>query len=77
MHYDQYCDYEWTSNSEGVVQTKDALVQTSCDFPPGKIKLLGDYKRFQCGIQIANLTVKDRGLWLCEIEKYYTGFSRR
>lgn len=70
VHYDKYCDFEWESYSDGVVTT-------SCDFPPGKVELLGDYDQFQCGIRIHDLDTKDRGLWLCEVEKYYSGFSRR
>ena len=38
---------------------------------------IGDYDRFQCGLRVHRVEVRDRGLWLCEVEKYYAGFSRR
>ena len=53
------------------------MEKTSCDFPPGKVELIGNYDNNECGIRIQELEFTDRGLWLCEIEKYYTGFSRR
>ena len=42
-----------------------------------QVELIGDYEGFQCGIKIKDLDVEDRGMWLCEVEKHYTGFSRR
>ena len=42
-----------------------------------KVERIGDYEQFECGLRVHNLEVGDRGLWLCEVEKYYTGFSRR
>ena len=70
IHHDRYCDYEWISGSRGVEKT-------SCDFPAGKVELIGNYENNECGIRIKEVEFSDRGLWLCEIEKYYTGFSRR
>lgn len=37
-------DFEWVSNYRGVVAD-------SCDFPHGKVELIGDYEKFQCGIR--------------------------
>lgn len=68
MHYDRFCDFEYKSNG---------VMQTSCDFPDGKIEFFGDYETHQCGIRIHTLEKRDRGLWMCEMEKYYSGFSRR
>ena len=70
IHHDRYCDFEWISNYRSVIAD-------SCDFPHGKVELIGDYEKFQCGIRISDLAFEDRGLWICEVEKYYTGFSRR
>ena len=42
-----------------------------------KVERIGDYDRFQCGLRVHRVEVRDRGLWLCEVEKYYAGFSRR
>ena len=42
-----------------------------------KVERIGAYDQFECGLRVHNLEVGDRGLWLCEVEKYYTGFSRR
>ena len=70
IHTDRYCDFEWISPSSGV----NAI---SCDFDEAKVELIGDYDNFECGIRVHHLEVKDRGIWHCEIEKYYFGFSRR
>ena len=67
---DRFCDFEWVSAGYGVQQI-------GCDFPEGKLEFIGDYDNRECGLRIHNLTVKDRGPWMCEVEKYYTGFSRR
>ena len=67
---DQFCDFEWVSLGSGVRQI-------GCDFPKGKVKFTGDYTKHQCGLEIRDLNAKDRGIWMCEVEKYYTGFSRR
>ncbi len=69
IHYDNYCDFEWSPSS--------GVEETACNFPAGKVELLGDYDKFQCGLRISGLDARDRGNWLCEVEKYYTGFSRR
>ena len=70
IHMDQFCDFEWVSLGSGVRQI-------GCDFPKGKVKFTGDYTKHQCGLEIRDLNAKDRGIWMCEVEKYYTGFSRR
>ena len=68
IHNDRYCDYEWINGG---------VRETGCDFPGEKIEYIGNYHNFECGIVIRNADVADRGLWQCEIEKYYLGFSRR
>jgi len=70
IHSDRFCDYEWLSSSRGAQEI-------GCDFPDKKVELIGDYNSFECGIRVYNLGVKDRGVWQCEVEKYYLGFSRR
>jgi len=70
IHMDQFCDFEWVSSGSGIRQI-------GCDFPKGKVKFTGDYTKHQCGLLIRDLNAKDRGIWMCEVEKYYTGFSRR
>ena len=49
----------------------------ACQFPDNKVELIGNYDNFECGIRVRHLDVRDRGVWQCEIEKYYFGFSRR
>ena len=66
---DKFCDFEW-SPAYGVHKI-------GCDFPQGKVELFGDYHKHQCGIRVYDLDSRDRGTWMCEVEKYYTGFSRR
>lgn len=65
---DQFCDFEWQTYG---------VEKIGCDFPAGKVELIGDYDKHQCGLRIHNLDMKDRGIWMCEVEKYYLGFSRR
>jgi hypothetical protein len=67
---DQYCDFEWVSRGSGVEQI-------GCDFPKGKVDFIGDYGKHECGLRVHHLDAKDRGIWQCEVEKYYMGFSRR
>ena len=69
IHMDKFCDYEWTP-AYGVHQI-------GCDFPDGKVEFIGDYNKHQCGVRIHGLDARDRGTWMCEVEKYYVGFSRR
>ena len=60
------------------LRSKNDLCQdNSCDLSTFKVERIGDYDQFECGLRVHNLEVGDRGLWLCEVEKYYTGFSRR
>ena len=63
----QFCEWEWASRAEGVTRTKCSL--------PG-VERVGNYSAFECGI---SFTVRpgDRGVWLCELEKYHHGFARR
>lgn len=70
IHMDHFCDFEWVSPGSGVEQI-------GCDFPQGKVRFEGDYSKHECGLHIRDLNAKDRGIWMCEVEKYYTGFSRR
>ena len=70
IHMDHFCDFEWVSLGSGVQQI-------GCDFPQGKVEFIGDYEKHQCGLRIHDLNAKDRGIWMCEMEKYYSGFSRR
>ena len=51
--------------------------EIGCDFEPGKVERIGDYDKHQCGVRIHDLERSDRGIWMCEVEKYYAGFSRR
>ena len=67
---DQFCDFEWVSSRSGVQMI-------GCDFPEGKVEFKGDYGSHECGLLIHDLGAKDRGTWMCEVEKYYSGFSRR
>ena len=60
-----------------VLASGSGIRQIGCDFPKGKVKFTGDYTKHQCGLLIRDLNAKDRGIWMCEVEKYYTGFSRR
>ena len=60
-----------------VLVSGSGIRQIGCDFPKGKVKFTGDYTKHQCGLLIRDLNAKDRGIWMCEVEKYYTGFSRR
>lgn len=71
MHYDRFCDFEWSDSENG------QILKTSCDFAPGKIEVIGDYHKFECAVRINHVDRDDRGLWMCEVEKYYPGFSRR
>lgn len=70
IHYARYCDFEWVSGDSGVKRL-------ACSYSTKRVALTGDYEQFQCGLNIANVNVRDRGLWQCEVEKYYPGFSRR
>ena len=79
IHHDRFCDYEWMTSSPAIAigGGGGGVERTSCDFPEGKVELIGNYDNNECGIRINDLELTDRGLWLCEIEKYYIGFSRR
>ena len=72
IHYDQFCDLEWVSNGAGVAKA-------GCgDFSDGKIVFSGDYGGAnECAVDVTGVSLGDRGLWMCEVEKYYLGFSRR
>ena len=39
-------------------------------------RLAGNYSRRECGLEF-RAEARHRGLWLCELEKYHLGFSRR
>lgn len=68
VHMAQFCEWEWKSSEEGTVVTGCTM---------HGVEMVGNYSQHQCGIRIAKLRPKDRGVWLCEIEKYHAGFSRR
>ena len=70
IHLDTFCDFEWMSPGSGVQKI-------NCDIPATKIEFTGDYDKFQCGVRLKHLDIRDRGNWQCEVEKYYVGFSRR
>ena len=36
----------------------------------------GDYGRHECGLEVV-LAPHHRGVWVCEMERYHAGFSRR
>ena len=39
-------------------------------------RLAGNYSRHECGL-IFELNPQHRGVWICELEKYHTGFNKR
>ena len=67
VHMDKYCDWEWVSSTEGVVQTGCTMLG---------VDLVGNYSSQECGIQLT-VGPQHRGVWLCEMEKYHAGFGRR
>lgn len=36
----------------------------------------GEYGRHECGLEVV-LAPHHRGVWVCEMERYHAGFSRR
>ncbi|XP_040581464.1 uncharacterized protein [Lepeophtheirus salmonis] len=68
-HHNSFCDFERTS--------KTKIDQRSCDFPQNKASFWGNYSNNECGLQLHQADISDRGIWLCEMEKYYLGFSRK
>ncbi|XP_023336770.1 uncharacterized protein LOC111707838 isoform X2 [Eurytemora carolleeae] len=67
IHMDEYCEWEWISESEGVKLTGCNMVD---------VDLIGEYNLHQCGVRVM-VDAEHEGEWLCEIEKYHPGFSRR
>ena len=49
------------------------MQKINCDIPDQKIEFAGDYDKFECGVRLHNLEIRDRGNWQCEVEKYYVG----
>ena len=76
---DKYCDFEWQGWYVGDTTNSGnpGVGRIACDFPPGKVELFGSYERHECGLRVQHLTLRDRGYWYCEMEKYYLGFDRR
>jgi len=54
------------------------VTQVGCtlDTDGVEVRSAGDYNQFQCGIQVT-AQPKHRGVWICELERYHAGFSRR
>jgi len=68
VHMAQYCEWEWMGAAQG-------KVVTGCTMQG--VELVGNFSEHECGIRIGKLRPRDRGVWLCEIEKYHAGFGRR
>ena len=62
-----FCEWEWMSTAEGVVQT-------GCSVEGAK--RVGNYSQHECGMKFT-VGPQHRGVWLCEMEKYHAGFGRR
>jgi len=67
VYMDSYCEWEWISSSVGVENTGCNMVD---------VEFIGDYNLHQCGLRLIAETTHE-GEWLCEIEKYHPGFTRR
>ena len=60
----QYCEWEWS----GMVSMGGCSME--------KVQREGNYTKHQCGISFI-VTPGHRGVWICELEKYHLGFTRR
>ena len=64
MHKSQWCEWEWVG---GAVEAGGCTMAVS---------RAGDYSQHQCGLSFT-AAAQHSGVWVCELERYHTGFSRR
>ena len=66
-HENQICRFEW-KRSYGDVKKQ------SCDTNwNDRIKFVGKYNKYDCSIELSNLTLSDAGEWTCDLESYVWG----
>ena len=65
----RFCEWEWTGRS-GLT----GVERIGCTL--SEVQLVGNYSAFECGIKFT-IRPEHRGVWLCELEKYHPGFTRR
>ena len=64
MHKSDWCEWEWVG---GTVKTGGCTITVS---------RAGDYSQHQCGLSF-RAAAHHSGVWVCELERYHRGFSRR
>ena len=66
-HNNQICKFEW-KRSYGDVKKQ------SCDTNLNdRIQFVGNYNKYDCSIELSNLTLSDAGEWTCDLESYVWG----
>ena len=53
--------------------TKDQMNIYNCNGFGSRIRMVGEPKKFECGIELRNVTTKDIGTWKCTLEEYKFG----
>merc|ERR1712135_278344 len=77
-HKDKECKFEWKQFSSQVEKQDDCTMDynlsnsnSSHTFP--RVSFKGDYHKYECTIQVVNITTEDEGTWKCEVESYVFG----
>ncbi|XP_023337626.1 uncharacterized protein LOC111708473 isoform X2 [Eurytemora carolleeae] len=64
----QTCDFEWRRKQWNITMRK-------CSTLNQKVKFIGSYTEFECGIEISEISRADLGIWKCQMEQYVFGGS--
>ena len=64
VHKSSYCEWEWAGGE---------VTEGGCTM---EVTRAGDYQLHQCGLTFT-AAPHHSGVWICELERYHTGFSRR
>ena len=64
VHKSQWCEWEWVA---GGVEAGGCTMS---------VRRAGDYSQHQCGLSFT-AAAHHSGVWVCELERYHSGFSRR
>lgn len=62
---ESHCNMEWKYAS-GDVTITDCPIHS-------RINMVGDYNKYECGIQVTSVVEEDSGQWECEMEEYRLG----
>ena len=73
VHKSRYCEWE----GGGAAGGEGGVTRLGCSLAAGgPVERAGNYSRYQCGLTFT-ASPTHTGVWVCELERYHRGFSRR